>query len=111
MLLIGVFRMAFLHSKPSRIACALFALFVISADLMADAMHDATDACMTESQSGGCDSCPACSGCAIHTATALMDSAVIVIVADEGAGAPVPEESDQWAVGLASAIDHPPQLA
>ena len=45
------------------------------------------------------------------TATALVDSAAIVIVADDGAGAPVPEESDQWAVGLAAAIDHPPQLA
>jgi len=44
-------------------------------------------------------------------ATALVDSAAIVIVADDGAGAPVLEESAQWVVGLAAAIDHPPQLA
>ena len=47
----------------------------------------------------------------MHTGAALMDAAAIVIVADDGAGAPVPEESDQWVVGLAAAIDHPPQLA
>jgi len=40
-----------------------------------------------------------------------MDSAVIVVVADDGAGVPVPEEGERWAVGLAAAIDHPPQLA
>jgi len=39
-----------------------------------------------------------------------VDSDAIVMVADDGAGVPVPEESDQWAVGLAAAIDHPPQL-
>jgi hypothetical protein len=103
--------MGFFSSRSSRILCAFFALFVITSDLIADAVHDATDACVTESQSGGCDSCPACSGCAIHTATALVDSTAMVIVADDGAGAPVPEESDRWAVGLAAAIDHPPQLA
>jgi hypothetical protein len=94
-----------------RLVCALFALFVVSGDLIADAVHEATDACVTESQGGGCDSCPACSDCAIHTATALVGSATIVIVADDGAGAPVPEENAQWVVGLAAAIDHPPQLA
>jgi hypothetical protein len=103
--------MAFSSSKSSRILCAFFALFVVTSDIVADAVHDATDACATESQGGGCDSCPACSGCAIHTATALMDSAVIVVVADDGAGVPVPEEGERWAVGLAAAIDHPPQLA
>jgi hypothetical protein len=102
--------MAFFSSRSSRILCALFALFVVTSDLIGDAVHDATGACVTESQSGGCDSCPACSSCAIHTATALVDSAAIVIIADDGAGVPVPEESDQWAVGLAAAIDHPPQL-
>ena len=103
--------MAFLSSRSSRIFCAFFALFVITSDLVADAVHDATNACATEAQGGGCDSCPACSDCAIHTATALLDSAAIVIVSDDGVGAPVPEESDRSAVGLAAAIDHPPQLA
>jgi hypothetical protein len=103
--------MAFLSSRSSRIFCAFFALFVVTSDLVADAVHDATDACATESQGSGCDSCPACSDCAIHTATALIDSGAIVIVADDGAGAPVLEESAQWVVGLAAAIDHPPQLA
>ena len=46
MLLIGVLRMALLHSRSSRIVCALFALFVITGDLMADAVHEATGACV-----------------------------------------------------------------
>jgi len=44
-------------------------------------------------------------------ATALVDSGAIVVASDDGAGAPVPEECDQKAVGLSAAIDHPPQLA
>jgi hypothetical protein len=103
--------MEFFSSRSSRILCAFFALFVITGDLVADAVHDATGACVTEAQNGGHDSCPACSGCAIHTATALMDAAAIIIVADDGAGAPLPQENDKRVIGLAAAIDHPPQLA
>jgi hypothetical protein len=91
--------------------CALFAFFVFTGDLVADAVHDATGGCVTESQNGGGhDSCPTCADCSIHTATALVDSAAIVMVADDGAGALVPEEREQSAVGLSAAIDHPPQL-
>jgi hypothetical protein len=91
--------------------CALIAFFLFASDLVADAVHDATGGCITESQSGGHDSCPTCSDCAIHTAAALVDSAAIVMVADDGAGTAVPEKRNQRAVGLAAAIDHPPQLA
>jgi hypothetical protein len=91
--------------------CALFAFFVFTGDLVADAVHDATGGCVTESQSGGHDSCPTCADCAIHMAAALVDSGAIVVASDDGAGAPVPEECDQKAVGLSAAIDHPPQLA
>jgi hypothetical protein len=103
--------MSFSTHASLRLVFALFALFVVSGDLIADAVHEATDACVTESQGGGCDSCPACADCAIHTATALVDSAAIVIIADDGAGVPVLEERNQGAVALAAAIDHPPQLA
>jgi hypothetical protein len=103
--------MSFSANKSLRMLCALLALFVITGDLIADAVHDASGACVTESQSGGCDSCPACIGCAIHSATALADFVALDVVPDDGTGALVPEESDHWAVGLAAAIDHPPQLA
>jgi hypothetical protein len=90
--------------------CALFAFFVVTGDLVADAVHDATGGCVTESQSGGHDSCPACSGCAIHSATALVDSGAVTIGGISGAGAYLPEENNYCAVGLPAAIDHPPQL-
>lgn len=91
--------------------CALFAFFFFTGDLVADAVHDATGGCVTESQSGGHDSCPACTGCSIHTATALAQSSTIVIGANDRAVAFVPEKIDNCAVGLPAAIDHPPQLA
>lgn len=105
--------MGFFSSRSTRIMCAIFALLVVTVtgDLVADAVHHATGACVTESQTSGADSCPACAGCAIHTAAALMDAAALVILADEGAGASLPEENQQWGLGLAAAIDHPPQLA
>ena len=110
MLLIGVIRMAFTHSKSLRIICALFALFVITGDLVADAVHEATGACATESQNSDCDSCPACAGCAIHAATALAVDSSGVIIPDAGAGNCISETMEQCAVGSPPAIDHPPQL-
>jgi hypothetical protein len=104
--------MGFFSNKWFYTLCALIAFFLFAGDLVADAVHDATGGCVTESQSGGGhDSCPTCADCAIHMATALVDSVAIDILADDGAGAPVPEERAQWVVGLAAAIDHPPQLA
>jgi hypothetical protein len=90
---------------------ALFAFFVFTGDLVADAVHDATGGCVTESQSGSHDSCPACAGCSIHTGTALAHGNTIAIGANDGAIAFVPEKIDNCAVGLPAAIDHPPQLA
>jgi hypothetical protein len=103
--------MAFLRSKSLRIVCAFFALFVITGDLVADAVHEATDSCVTESHSGGCDSCPACAGCAIHAATALAVDSGGVIIPDVGAGNCISETIEQCAIGSPPAIDHPPQLA
>jgi hypothetical protein len=111
MLLIGVLRMAFIHSKSLRIICALFALFVITGDLVADAVHDATGACVTESQSGNCDSCPACAGCAIHAATALAVDSSRVIIPAAGDGKYILETIEKYAIGSPRAIDHPPQLS
>jgi hypothetical protein len=111
MLLIGVLRMVLLHSKSSRIICALFALFVITGDLVADAIHEATGACVTESQTGNCDSCPACAGCAIHAATALAVDSGGVIIPHVGAGSCISETIEQCAIGSQPGIDHPPQLS
>jgi hypothetical protein len=111
MLLIGVLRIMLLHSKSLRIIFALFALFVITGDLVADAVHDATGACVTESQSGNCDSCPACAGCAIHAATALAVDSNGVIIPAAGAGSCISETIEQYAIGSPRAIDHPPQLS
>lgn len=102
--------MAFLSSSSARIVCALFALFVITGDLIAD-VHDATDACVTESQGVGCDSCPACLGCPIHAATALAADSGAVIVPEPGTGDRVWEAIEQCAIGSPPAIDHPPQLS
>ena len=110
-MLIGVSRMASLHSKSLRIICALFALFVITGDLIADGVHDATDACVTESQGGGCDSCPACLGCAIHAGTALAADSGAVIMPEPGAGDRMWEAIERFAAGSPPAIDHPPQLS
>jgi len=96
--------------KWFRVLCALFAFFVITGDLVADAVHDATGACVTESQSGDHDSCPACAGCAVHTWAALVDEGAVAIAATDGAGASLPEENGYCVVGLPAAIDHPPQL-
>jgi hypothetical protein len=103
--------MAFIHSKSLRIVCALFALLVITGDLVADAVHEATGACATESQTGNCDSCPACAGCAIHAAAALAVDSSGVIIPATGPGKCVSETIAQYAIGLPRAIDHPPQLS
>lgn len=89
---------------------ALFALFVITGDLIVDGVHDATGACATESQSGDCDSCPACAECAIHAGTALAVDSSEVIIPDRGGGDWVLEMVGQCAIGSPPAIDHPPQL-
>lgn len=102
--------MSLFNFKSVRVLCASFAFFVVTGDLIADVVHDATDACIAESQ-GGCDSCPACSGCAFHTATALAQSSTIVIGPGDGPIDFVRENIPNCVVGLPAAIDHPPQLA
>ena len=92
-----------------RILCAFFACFVLG-DIAADAIHDASGLCMTESQSSGHDSCPAC-GCSFHTGSAIPADALSLFtsVADE-MGRVFPPQ-DRPAAGDPPAIDHPPQLS
>jgi hypothetical protein len=109
MLLIGVLRMAFLRSKLLPIVCALFAFFVIAGDLVADSIHNATRACVTESQTSGHDSCPAC-GCSIHTGSAVAPDAVAVLIPAAETTELMSATDDRPALGAPPAIDHPPQL-
>lgn len=102
--------MDFLRLRSFRILCALFAFFVLSGDIVADAVHDASGACATESQDGGHDSCPAC-GCTIHNGSAMPPDAGVVSLHGIGISVSVPLTDDRPAIGAARAIDHPPQLS
>ncbi|CAN5525761.1 hypothetical protein BH18VER1_BH18VER1_22710 [soil metagenome] len=101
--------MDLLRHRSFRILCALFAFFVITGDIVADAIHDASGSCATESQDGH-DSCPAC-GCTIHNGAAIAPDAVAVSLYDIGISVSMPLTDDQPAIGAAPAIDHPPQLS
>ena len=98
-----------LRRKILRIACALFTCFVITGDILADAVHDATGACATESQSG-CETCPAC-GCSIHTGTAVAPDLVALVSPITSTREWMAAFEEALAVGPAAAIDHPPQLS
>lgn len=102
--------MDFLRLRSFRILGALFAFFVITGDIVADAIHDASGACASESQDGGHDSCPAC-GCTIHNGSAIAPDPVAVSLHGAGTSGSMPLTDDQPALGAAPAIDHPPQLS
>jgi hypothetical protein len=102
--------MDFFRHCSFRILCALFAFFLVS-DIVADAIHDASGACATESQSSGHDSCPACA-CSIHTASAVApDVAVARFAPSDSASESLLVTDDRPALGTSPAIDHPPQLS
>jgi hypothetical protein len=97
--------------RSFRILCALFAFFLFTGDIVADAIHDATGACVTGSETSGHDDCPAC-GCTIHNGCAVApDAAVARLVPCESAGESFSVTDDRPAPGVPPAIDHPPQLA
>jgi hypothetical protein len=91
--------------------CALFVAFVITGDIVGDAIHDASGACATESQDAGHDSCPACAQCSFHTGAALAHRAIAFLSFDASASDLALPIDDQLALGAAPSIDHPPQLA
>ena len=101
--------MTFFRRQFFHLLCAFFALFVVAGDLVADSVHDASGACVSESQEGDHASCPAC-GCSLHTGAALLlerpiffsPANRVTLLADAAA---------QKAVGSPTEIDHPPQLA
>ncbi len=94
--------------KTFHLLCAFFAFFVVTGDLVADAVHDASGACVSEAQTGDHGSCPAC-GCSLHTGSAIaLDRPVfflppqrVTLLADDAV---------QTAIGSPAEIDHPPQL-
>jgi len=93
-----------------RVFCALFAFFVITGDIVADAIHEATGACATESQDSDCDTCPACS-CTIHNGAAVAPDAAALLGPVSATAKSMTITDDRPALGAATAIDHPPQLA
>jgi len=93
-----------------RVLCALFAFFVITSDIVADAIHEATGACATESQDSGCDTCPAC-GCTIHSGEAVAPDAASLLGPVGATAVSMTTTDDRPALGATPAIDHPPQLA
>lgn len=103
--------MDFFRHRSFRILGALFAFLLVS-DIVADAIHDASGVCATESQSsGGHDSCPSCA-CSIHTSSAVApDEAVTRFARGDSASESFSVTDDQLAPGEPPSIDHPPQLA
>ncbi len=101
--------MDLLRHRSFRLLCALFAFFVISGDIVADGIHDTSGACATESQDGGRDSCPACA-CPTHSGSAISTNAVALHQHGLGTSQRLAITDDQPAIGVAPAIDHPPQL-
>ena len=91
--------------------CALFVAFVITGDIVADGLHDASGACASESQDAGHDSCPACAQCTFHTGAALAHRAIAFLSFDASASELALPTDDHLALGAAPSIDHPPQLA
>ncbi len=102
--------MDLLRHRSFQLLCALFAFFVITGDIVADAIHDASGACATESPDRGHESCPACS-CTIHNGSAIAPDAVAVSVHGIGISVPMTITDDHPPIGATPAIDHPPQLA
>lgn len=101
-------KMNFFRHKSFQVICALFALFVISGDLIADSIHDSTGACAAECADH--DSCPAC-GCTIHNGSAIAASGVSVIAPAAFASADVRLIEEEPTIGAKPSIDHPPQLS
>lgn len=103
--------MDFFRHRIFRIFGAFFAFLLVS-DIVADAIHDVSGACATESQSSGeHDSCPACA-CSIHTSSAVApDEAVARFAPGDLASESLSVTDDQLAPGEPPSIDHPPQLA
>ncbi len=100
--------MKFFRRRSLQLLCALFALFVVAGDLVADSLHDATGGCVTESQTGDHASCPVC-GCSLHSGTALNLDAPSVCLPDETA-TPIADRSPLRIAVSSTEIDHPPQL-
>jgi hypothetical protein len=102
--------MDFFRHRSFQILGALLAFLVVS-DIIADAIHDGSGACVTEEQSSGHDACPACA-CSIHTGSAVApDAAVARFSPGDSASEPFSVSDDRTALGASPAIDHPPQLA
>lgn len=103
------------RNKAILMLTALFALFVFTGDLVADAICEATGACVSESQesdnSGGDQNCPACA-CAVQSAAVVRtETATLVHACAMEVELVFPVEFGAAPDGVRAAIDHPPQLA
>jgi hypothetical protein len=103
--------MNFFGRKSFQILCALFTLVVFSGDLIADSIHDANGACITESQDGNHDSCPACACCTTHNGSAVAYNAIALLTPGSPTTRSILLSDDRPRIGWVPAIDHPPQLS
>lgn len=96
--------------RSFRILCALFAFFVFTGDIIADAVYEASGACASECESSGCETCPACV-CPTHSGSAAAPEGDAIFGHDLTTNDSVAIPDDETAFGAPPAIDHPPQLA
>jgi hypothetical protein len=102
--------MSFFRHRSFQILCAFFSFLVITSDLVADGIHEASGGCATESQTGSHESCPNCA-CPLHNGSAVMLDAIVFVAPAADATGLVSSPDDPSAIGTPPAIDHPPQLA
>lgn len=102
--------MDFFRHRSFQIFCALFAFFVFTGDIVADAVYEASGACATECESSGCDTCPACV-CPTHTGSAAASDGDAIFAHDLSTNDSVAITDIEPAFAAPQAIDHPPQLA
>lgn len=93
-----------------RILCALFAFFVFTGDIVADAVYEASGACASECESSGCETCPTCA-CPVHSGFVVSQDGPATFGHHLTTNDFVSASDDRTALGASPAIDHPPQLA
>ena len=101
--------MKFFRRPLFQVLCACFAIFVVAGDIVADSLLDASGACAADCQTSGHDSCPDC-GCPIHGGSAVAPDAAAALGPSVVTVVSITTKDDQPAIGVAPAIEHPPQL-
>jgi hypothetical protein len=101
--------MKFFPRQSFKVLCACFAFFVVAGDIVADSLHEASGACAADCQPSGHDPCPDC-GCSIHGGSAVAPDTAAAFGPSVVTAVSIIIKDDQPAIGVAPAIEHPPQL-